>query len=571
MKLNVFLFTNDNILDLDDIPVLNNHYEFIILRQKAVSTYSKLSHLIRKYKPVVLCTIGQESDWPALYSLPYEYTKRWVNYEKLSDVKSQHIENCYLHSALNNRFSTKQPLFSVITTTFHSGDKIYRPYNSLMAQTYKNWEWVLWDDSKEGHMETWDQLLKFQDEDIRINCYKAPQHSGYIGEMKWRSGSLCKGEWIVELDHDDIIDERLFEWCTEAINKYPDANFICTSCIELQEGDEEPFAYGDFFAFGYGSYQKQWLRGKWHNVSLNPQINPLTIRYIIGVPNHVRIWRRSFYEEIGRHNPDLPVVDDYELLLRSFFEGKWINIGVPGYYQYRNKGGNNFTFLRNSLIQYLTKNICAVYEENIRKYWKNNNIYDPCASGGWPATYKVWEKKEGFTYIDYYKNYSPDVSDKTVSIVIPFENESLEELCITLDTIKEQTINDTLIYIIGNKSNTLDGIMDTVQTKYDCNFISKIRWWNLSTKLTQQVSLNYVHRMLIVTNWISYITPGKTWNKDYLEKTMDDLTKSNKKIWIDDTNSNIKSVLNTVHHYELLKKIDELSDFTLDLALSLAG
>jgi hypothetical protein len=187
MKLNVFLFTNTDIEDPFQLPHINEHYNWIIIKQGAVSTYPKLVKLIRKYKPVVLCTTEEQNIWSSLFQLPYEYKKKWLHFNSLLDISSEKIEYCYLHAILNNRFSAGEPLFSVISTTFHSGDKIFRPYNSLKAQTYTNWEWVLWDDSKEDHQDTWDQLLKFQDEDIRISCYRAPQHSSYIGEMKLRA------------------------------------------------------------------------------------------------------------------------------------------------------------------------------------------------------------------------------------------------------------------------------------------------------------------------------------------------------------------------------------------------
>ena len=47
-------------------------------------------------------------------------------------------------------------LISVFTTTYHSGEKILRPYQSLLDQKYINWEWIIIDDSKD--METYNAL-----------------------------------------------------------------------------------------------------------------------------------------------------------------------------------------------------------------------------------------------------------------------------------------------------------------------------------------------------------------------------------------------------------------------------
>ncbi len=565
MKLNVFLFTNIIIDDPFQLPQINEHYNWIIINQGAISTYDKLVKLIRKFKPVVLCTTEDDKIWSSLFQLPYEYKKRWVHFNSLQEVKGEQIEYCYLHYAIKNKSSIENPLYSVISTTFHSGDKIFRPYNSLKSQTYTNWEWVLWDDSKEDHLDTWNQLLKFQDDDIRISCYRAPHHSSYIGEMKWRAAAMCKGDWIVEIDHDDIVDEHLFEWCNNAIKKYPDTDFICSSCVELHEGDEEPHSYGDFSAFGHAAYQKQWLRGKWHNVYSVPSLNAKTIRYIIGVPNHIRIWKRTFYEKIGKHNTDFPVVDDYELLLRTYINNaKCTFIAAPTYYQFRNRGGNNFTFLRNSLIQYLTKKSQEFYEPEIKQFLEKNNMIDFCKNG-WTTHYKCWEKPDEYTFKQFYNIYSPYISPKTISIIIPVQNESSIDIIKSLYSIQKQTYSDFIIYIIGNKSNTLNNTIELIQDSFDISLINKIRWWNLDTELSIQNCLNYTHKMLIHTEWITYLLPGKVWKTDYLEITLKKLLETDSKLLISDSSdsSDPISIFNSIHHYDLLKIDTETNNKTI--------
>ena len=68
-----------------------------------------------------------------------------------------------------------------------------------------------------------------------------------------------------------------------------------------------------------------------------PNINPKTIRFNIGMPNHARIWRKDVYTAIGRHNKFVSVADDYELIVRTFLNTKMIHINKLLYFQYNNR------------------------------------------------------------------------------------------------------------------------------------------------------------------------------------------------------------------------------------------
>jgi O-antigen biosynthesis protein len=560
MKLNILIFSDENVDNLENLP--DKHYNWNIVRSSSANTFSKLTQLLRKYKPVVLCLTDNITNKEIINSLPYEYTKRLLSFNSLKDINSKAIEDKYVSSTIIDRFSPSNPLFSVITTTFHSGNKIFRPYESLKNQTYSNWEWVIWDDSKEDHIDTWEQLLKFQEEDIRIQCYRAIEHSGYIGEMKWRSAALSKGEWLVEVDHDDIIDSRLFEWCLEAIKQTPDADFICSNCVELHEDDEEPFYYGDFTAFGYAGYYKKWLRGKWQNIYTVPHVNPKTVRHIVGSPNHVRIWRRSFYEKIGKHNQDLPVTDDYELIVRSIIHGKWIHINAPTYFQFRNRNGNNFTFLRNSLIQHIKDKVRDVYAKDLDIFWKSKNIKNTYSD-----VFKCWERAKDFTYDKGYVTFTPNTTPDTVSIIVTVENDSEADIINTINSVVGQTNKNWLLYIIGNKSLTLSKAMNTIRRIYNDSIVDKIHWWNLETKLSRQIAVNYAHRLLIGTKWLSYIQIGKVWEPNFLTTSMEKIKSKNFELICNDTK---KSLYNSVHTYELLTKYDdEFSDNCVNTYLNL--
>jgi hypothetical protein len=60
--------------------------------------------------------------------------------------------------------------------------------------------------------------------------------------------------------------------------------------------------------------------GFWATGAIAPPLNHKTLRHIVGVPNHVRAWRREAYLAIGGHSRALPVADDYDLILRAILK-----------------------------------------------------------------------------------------------------------------------------------------------------------------------------------------------------------------------------------------------------------
>ena len=372
-------------------PTIDKHYTWIPVL--GALSFERLSEFYHKYKPMAFFTYAC-SDAAAL-NKTFQLRKRWIHLTELSrnlDVCSVVFGSIFPGA---HRYDAQWPLMSVITTTFNSGHKILRPWRSLMAQTYQDWEWIIWDDSKDDV--TYKQLLAMQAKDLRIRVFKAPAHSGYIGEMKRLAGSLAQGEFVVEIDHDDDFHPDLLRWIHDAAAAHPDAGFFYTDCAELTEDTYEPAIYGEFFGLGYEMHVFNWSPfHKCYIPSVNAAApNGLTLSHIVGVPNHVRVWRTAVYDRVGRHNPRLSVADDYDLILRTYLEAPFCHIRACGYYQYRNRDGN-FTFHRNSLIQHNVAHIYQHYKERLperdwtaplKEQWRVD-------ARRYPVTHKTWVPPE---------------------------------------------------------------------------------------------------------------------------------------------------------------------------------
>lgn len=291
--------------------------------------------------------------------------ERWFHFDDSSDLKhiGRKIKDYYFSLAFLPR---KQPLVSVITPSYNIGKGINRAYESLKAQTYKNWEWVVLDDS-DGEDDNWTyhHLLDLQREDHRIRVFKNSLSGGNIGAIKRSAFGLGRGEHLVELDHDDELTDHCLEWIVKTFQRYPEAGMCYTDCCEYDAKKDICLTYGDSYAFGYGSYRSENYNGKNFLVQNYPKINPKTVRHIVGVPNHVRAWRASTYQSIGGHNEYLHIADDYELIIRTFLNSRIAYIPKFGYIQHAHE--ENTTDKRRKRIQTYVRFIAEYYDKMIHE------------------------------------------------------------------------------------------------------------------------------------------------------------------------------------------------------------
>ncbi len=93
-----------------------------------------------------------------------------------------------------------KPLVSIALTTFNGGPLIKEQVDSLLAQTYQNFEIVISDDGSDK--ETLDILNAYTAADSRIRWSRSPLERGYRKNTE-NAVSLCKGEIIFLCDQDD--------------------------------------------------------------------------------------------------------------------------------------------------------------------------------------------------------------------------------------------------------------------------------------------------------------------------------------------------------------------------------
>ena len=335
---------------------------------------SSIGEVLAERLPHAIVTIGDVADNHKLATMNLQVRRRWIHFDEAPDPNdlAHRVLATFVDVATNDRFPD-QPLVSVFTPTYKTGAQIYRPYNSLLDQTYSNWEWVLYDDSPDD--ETFDLLTKIAESDSRVKLFRSWRPCGVIGEVKRRCTGLASGSILVELDHDDRLTPNCLGDVVTALAAFPDCGFAYSDCAEVFD-DGSPAWYGESYAFGFGSYRREVHDRRELLVTNYPSINPKTVRHIVGMPNHVRAWTRAALDKAGGYSPEVHVADDYELLIRTFLTTRMVHIQRLGYIQMISREGGNTHRRRNAEIQRLVALFQQRYDAQIHARFEELGVDD---------------------------------------------------------------------------------------------------------------------------------------------------------------------------------------------------
>jgi len=377
--------------------------------------------------------------------------KRWLHFNEINDINqfNKSINYCFI----NNVLKTNRVKFSIFTTCYNSYNKMLRAYSSIKNQTFKDWEWVILDDSPDDNH--FNFLKNILINDKRIRLYKRSENSGNIGNVKNEVVSLCRGEYLLELDHDDEILPDVLNDSINVFESNPEIGFIYMDYTNITE-DGKMVKYSDFFSFGYAGYYCYKYNNKWYYVASTPNINNITLSHIISVPNHPRIWRKDILLKIGNFSEFLPICDDYELILRTAINTKIAKIHKLGYIQYMNNNNNNFSLIRNSEINRLCQDeIYPQYYDllNINKKMQDLDAFEDFSVLG----KEIWKRDN---YEHKYCNKIININYETQYCIL-----GVETLLINEEYIMELYKNDKNDFILLENEKTNIELMNLFDEK----------------------------------------------------------------------------------------------------------
>lgn len=122
-------------------------------------------------------------------------------------------------------------LISIITPTYNCGRFIAETIESVLNQTYENWEMIIVDDCSTDN--TKEIVQKYSDKDQRIKYYLLEVNSG-AAIARTKAMELANGEYMAFLDSDDLWMKNKLEYQLNFM-KENNYNFTCTKYEQIDE------------------------------------------------------------------------------------------------------------------------------------------------------------------------------------------------------------------------------------------------------------------------------------------------------------------------------------------------
>lgn len=214
------------------------------------------------------------------------------------------------------------PLISVNLPTFNRARFIAQAIDSVLRQTFADWELNIVDNcSTDG---TWEIVNSYKDP--RIRTFRNEENKGMV--FSWnRAVELSRGQYVCFLADDDWFAPSRLEKLLQFLQDHPECWGVCDYLIEVDES-------GNRVAEGQGFFEMYFNRdvygGDFHHALVNC-INAEAIG----------LFRRSYFDEVGKFE-DGVVFCDYRMHVRNLAKG--LRIGsLPEQLHFKRQHENSAT------------------------------------------------------------------------------------------------------------------------------------------------------------------------------------------------------------------------------------
>ena len=297
------------------------------------------------------------------------------------------------------------PKISIITTTYKHQNFIAQTIESVLAQTFIDWELLIWDDSPDD--ETWNIIQKYVEKyPDKIKAWHHKPNKWIVENMNFLLSKVSKdSEYIAFLEGDDMFTSDNLEKRIEVFENNLDIWFVYSDYKNIDEKSniiKKTLIWKLLWIFFWSPELKQWK----HNISLVKHLKKWNFVRSFGC---VMIKKDIFLKYIPFKVPDNQKMFwplDYFLWLQILHNTTFYHIKEPLLlYRLHN---NNFSSSDNLKVMY--PQVISIYDFFAKKYKNNKKIVRICEyiiNRSWAFYYLHFKnKRKAFSYfMKIYNNF----------------------------------------------------------------------------------------------------------------------------------------------------------------------
>ena len=212
------------------------------------------------------------------------------------------------------------PVFSIIMTSFNYAPYIGAAIESVLTQSFLDWELIIIDDCSTDS--SWEIIQNF--EDGRIKAFRQSTNSGACAAYN-RGLRTAKGQYIASLDSDDIFLPNKLERQFQFLLNHPEVD-VCGSYVAEINKDGKLNTSNE----GYSS---------WFNIQkeLNNPENWLWENHLC---HSSVVIRSEAHKRIGEFQIDLKFTPDWQFWIRALINNCCFSVIDEPLVKYRNHDNN---------------------------------------------------------------------------------------------------------------------------------------------------------------------------------------------------------------------------------------
>jgi glycosyltransferase involved in cell wall biosynthesis len=227
--------------------------------------------------------------------------------------QSPHQEADITMHKKENIVENEGPLVSVEMVTYNAEQYIGRAIESVLAQTYRNFELLIVDDGSTDR--TRDVVSRYKDSRVR---YIHQEHRN-AASVRNRAIQEARGEYILCVDSDDFVSVDYLEKMVMCAQKEAAADFYYPSRLTLVDGEGNPSGQSwEYLGFSDNRELPAFLFANGYSP----------------IPNPGSLIRKALFERIGGYE-DLDTVEDFVFLCRNALKIRFMRVDEHSDYFYR--------------------------------------------------------------------------------------------------------------------------------------------------------------------------------------------------------------------------------------------